>query len=287
MDKKVLVYQAYGLEDVIRQTQFSMISLISKIAKPGSVEIWVYTDRKDLFTPYFGSYPHIVYKEITMDQVKKWRGAIDFVHRVKVEILRDAGKQFDGPLFYADGDTYYLSDPTEMFSHVNDRYSLMHIAENALIDGKDPLSKKILKFCKKHQFDIHGEHVAIGPSTVMWNAGVLGISQNNKKLLPSVLELTDQMHSTYQKHVMEQLAFSFFLQTRSQVQAADHVIYHYWNQKPEYQATIDRFLNDTKFLETGLKEYAKFPWPAPPAPKKKKLGAGAWSKILGWTHRPR
>ncbi len=285
MDKKVLVYQAYGLEDVIRQTQFSIVSLLTQLKSPTSLEIWVYTDRKDIFDRYFGTHPSIRYVEITMDQVRKWRGSIDFVHRVKVEILQDAGKKFQGGLFYADGDTYFLSDPNEIFSQVNDRYSLMHIAENALIEGKDPLSKKILKFCKKNQFDIRGEHVAVGPSTVMWNAGVLGISEHNKKLLPLVLELTDQMHSMYQKHVMEQLAFSFFLQTRSDVQAADHVIYHYWNQKPEYQAAIDKFLDETKTVETGIKSYGSFPWPARPQAKKKKLGV-SWSKIFRWTHRP-
>lgn len=287
MDKRVLVYQGYGLERIIRQTQFSIVSLLAQIQAPSSLEVWIYTDRRDLFVSFFGSHPQIFYREITLDQVKKWRGSIDFIHRVKIEILQDAAKQFDGPLFYTDGDTYFLADPTPLFSHVNDRYSLMHIAETQLIDGKDPLSKKMLNFCKKHQFDIHGEHVAIGPSTVMWNAGVLGFSQNNKALLTSVLELTDQMHATYQKHVMEQLAFSFFLQTRSTVQSAEHVIHHYWNQKPEFQTAIDRFLNETKNIETALKEYKNFPWPAKPASKNKKLGARTWSKILGWTHRSR
>ncbi len=268
MEKKILVYQAYGLEDVMRQTIFSIVSLLS--FSPRNIEILVYTDDVKKFEGFFGKHPQVKLVEINKDQIKAWRGTIDFVHRVKVEILMDAAKKFVGPIFYCDGDTYFLSSPEQIFSEVNNRISLMHIAENALIEGKDPLSKKILKFCKKNQFDVGGDHVAIGASTVMWNAGVLGISEANKSLLPLVLQLTDQMHTLYKKHVMEQLAFSFFLQTRSSIKAADHVIYHYWNQKDEYQKKIDEFLIQNTTIETALTSYAGFEWPGPPQPKKKK-----------------
>lgn len=278
MESRVLVYQDYGLQDVIRQTMFSIVSLLKKIEESERLEVWIYTDHKTIFTDFFGDHPRLRYIEITKEQIQKWRGQINFVHRVKVEILKDAGQKFKGCLFYCDGDTYFMSSPSHLFSRVNDRYSLMHIAENALDKGKDPLSKKILKFVKKHHFQVHHELVGIGPSTVMWNAGVLGLSEKNKALLDLVLELTDQAYSLYQKHVMEQLAFSFFLQTRSEIVAADSVIYHYWNQKPEYQAAIDQFLAETQNVEKALEKYPDFPFPGPPRPKVKKT---LLQKIIG------
>ncbi|MEZ0392279.1 MAG: hypothetical protein ACAH59_08700 [Pseudobdellovibrionaceae bacterium] len=270
MEKQVLVYQAYGLQDVIRQTMFSILSLLRKIDPTDTLQIWVYTDNKKVFSDFFGPHPKIQYVEITTEQIQKWRGKINFVHRVKVEILRDAGAKFNGSLYYCDGDTYFLSSPQPLFQKVNSTTSLMHIAENALDQGKDPLSKKILKFVKKQHFQIKNELVGIGPSTVMWNAGVLGIAEENKKLLPLVLELTDQAYTLYQKHVMEQLAFSFYLQTRTKILSADSVIYHYWNQKNEYQSAIDRFLEETKSVAKALESFDQFPFPGPPEPKKKK-----------------
>ncbi len=270
MEKKVLVYQAYGLLEIVRQTQFSILSFLKNRELDDLTEIWVYTDQKNRFVEFFGDHPQIEYVEITKDQIQKWRGEINFVHRVKVEILKDAASKFQGCLFYCDGDTYFMSSPKSLFKKVSDRYSLMHIAENALDAGKDPLSKKILKFVKTHQFQISNEFVGIGPSTVMWNAGVLGISEKNKYLLSLVLELTDQAYSLYQKHVMEQLAFSFYLQTRTTVLPADSVIYHYWNQKDEYQASIDGYLLDNPSVEKALENYANFAFPGPPQPKKKK-----------------
>lgn len=270
MEAKVLVYQAYGVQDVIRQTMFSIVSLLKAIEPSDTLQIWIYTDQKNIFTDFFGEHPRLKYVEVTMEQIKAWRGEIDFVHRVKIEILKDAGSRFKGCLYYCDGDTYFMSSPAKLYARVNDRYSLMHIAENALDRGTDPLSKKILKFVKKHHFQVNQELVGIGPSTVMWNAGVLGLSEKNKSLLPFVLELTDQSYSLYRKHVMEQLAFSFFLQTRSEIIPANDVIYHYWNQKAEYQSAIDQYLKETGTVEKALESYSGFSFPAPPKPKETK-----------------
>lgn len=270
MDAKVLLYQAYGSPEIIRQTMFSMVSLLKYLPKEDPLQIWVYTDQKAVFENFFSSHPKIHYVEVDNEKIKKWRGKIDFVHRVKIEALIDLGHRARGCLFYCDGDTYFMASPSDLFNRVNPSTSLMHIAENALDQGKDPLSKKILKFVKKHHFQVQNELVGIGPSTVMWNAGVLGIATENKKLLPMILELTDQMHSLYQKHVMEQLAFSFFLQTKTKILPADSVIYHYWDQKPEYQKKIDQFLSLYSNVDKALENWEKFVFPGPPVKKQKK-----------------
>lgn len=270
METKVLVYQAYGLNEVVRQTIFSITSLLKHIDAKDPLQIWIYTDQKEALSRFFGEHQRLKYINVTADQIKKWRGKIDFVHRVKIEILQHAGQQFKGSIFYCDGDTYFLSSPSQLFSKVNVSTSLMHVAETALDLGKDPLSKKIFKFIKKHHFQIENELVGIGPSTVMWNAGVLGISEKNKSLLPLVLELTDQAYSLLQKHVIEQLAFSFFLQTRTKILPAAPVIYHYWNQKSDYQKAIDLFLEKSGNVEKALENFDSFPFPAAPRLSKKK-----------------
>lgn len=278
----VLVYQAYGREDILRQTIFSMISLLHVLKNDSPIQIWVYTDNRKLFEAYFktvigGRAPRVRIEEIHAEQIQKWRGAIDFVHRVKIEILKDAAHKFTGSLYYVDGDTYFRKDPTELFSQVGDSASLMHIAENALDKGRDPLSKKIAKFVKKNVFQLNGQSVQISPSAVMYNAGAIGISQNNKKLLEQVIQLTDQMYALYPKHIMEQLAVSFVLNLHSKIIEADKIIGHYWNQKPEYQSAIDLFLQKNPNLESADQKYGQFNWPPPAEIKIKK---SFWSTIF-------
>jgi hypothetical protein len=258
----VLVYQAYGRDDVIRQTQFSIVSLLSVLKPSSPIQIWVYTDNRALFADYFQS-PRLRWVEVTPQQIQTWRGAINFVHRVKVEVLQDAASQFEGPLFYVDGDTYFREDPTNLFSGVSDEQSLMHIAEGRLSDGGDPLTRKIAKFVRKNTFDVGSQELVQMPeSTVMWNAGAIGISQKNKSLLKKILALTDAMHSLYPKHVMEQLAFSYYLQTHSKIFSGEKEIGHYWDQKEEYQKAIDEFLLQNPNEAMAKKAYANFAWPA-------------------------
>jgi hypothetical protein len=272
MEKKTLVYQAYGIPEVMRQTQFSIISLLKNISEKEAINILIYTDDEKYFSQYFKGISNLSYVNLSKEQISKWRGDLNFVHRLKIEILIDAGKRNPGHLYYSDGDTVFLDCPLKKFSKVSDRSSLMHIAESVLEDAKDPLTRKIYKFTKRNHFHIGGnEALAIGPSTVMWNAGFIGISEKNKSLLPLVLQLTDQTYAIYQKHVMEQLAFSYILQTNSEISATDDLIKHYWDQKPEYQSAIDQFLNKFPTAVLGIEKFNEFIHPIKIEKKKKKI----------------
>jgi hypothetical protein len=276
--KNVVVYQAYGQPYILKQNLFSIVSLLKMHTGLKSVhKILIYTDQPDYFKNYLGNNPILQYENMSPERLAKWRGAINFVHRVKVEMLRDAAKLFPNEnLFYMDGDTYFLSDPESLFTEINDRQSIMHEAENVIETGKDPLSKKVARFLKKNVFEIKGKSVKIPTSTTMWNAGVLGFTPAFFPDLDLVLEFTDQSYSRYQKHVMEQLAFSYFLSQKTDIIAARDVIHHYWRQKDEYNALVADFLEKTKNLEVGLKKYSEISWPAPPAPKKT-----FWQKLAG------
>ena len=272
MEKKVLVYQAYGSTEILQQTKFSILSLLKFLQPSDDLEVWVYTDNRGFFENFFGSHARIFYHDLTAAQIVQWKGPQQFVHRLKIEILKDAGAKFKGCLFYCDGDTIFKSSPMPLFSKVNERTSLMHVKEGALDQNKDPLSKKILKFVKKHHFQIQNELVGIGPSTEMWNAGVIGLTEKNKALLSLILELTDQMYALYQKHVMEQLAVSFYLQTKSSLLAAEDVVFHYWNQKNEYQSAIESFFSQYDGLNAAIQNWNKFETPlASQKPQKKPL----------------
>ncbi|OFZ12032.1 MAG: UDP-glucose 4-epimerase GalE, partial [Bdellovibrionales bacterium RBG_16_40_8] len=279
----VLVYQAYGQDSVVRQTQFSIVSLMSVLKTTSPLRILVYTDNSILFESFFADLiksqdPRLRIIAVTPLQIQKWQGAIEFVHRVKIEILRDAAEKFIGSIFYADGDTYFKEDPTDLFARVADNTSIMHTAENILSEGADLISKKITKFLRKNTFVIAGEKIQVPASTVMWNAGVLGISHNNKKFFKPVLEFTDQSYGLYPKHVMEQLAFSFYLQAHTEVIGAEKEIGHYWDQKDEYQKEIEKFFLNNNTYEKAYASYKHFQWPQAIVKNKKK---NSWLSWLG------
>jgi hypothetical protein len=278
MEKKVLVYQAYGSHEICQQTRFSILSLLKQIDSSQKLEVWIYTDQRKFFEDFFGTSGPVKCMDLTAERIAQWKGKISFVHRLKIEMLKDAGARFKGSLFYSDGDTYFLSSPLPLFNKVNDRTSLMHVKEGALDQNTDPLSKKILRFVKKHHFQIQNELVGIGPATEMWNAGVIGVSEKNKSLFSLILELTDQMYALYQKHVMEQLAVSFYLQTQSIILPADGVVMHYWNQKKEYQSEIDNFFAHYPDLESALENWRAF---QPPALEQKPEKRPLFRKLLG------
>ena len=275
----IFVYQAYGREDIVRQTLFSVTSLFTVLGTDSPLRVWIYTDQMEMVSKFFKNHPRVHLEPITSAQIKDWRGPNEFLHRVKIKILQDAAAKTSGSLFYADGDTYFFSDPTSLFRRVSDSVSLMHIAENKIQDGRDLLSRKIRRFVKKNTFDIAGETVRIPTETVMWNAGVIGISEKNKSILPHVLELTDLSYGRYPKHVMEQMAFSYYLQNRTRIEPANAVIGHYWNQKDVYQTAIDGFLLEHPDWQSATGAYARFPWPPPPELTQKKRFLPDWLRI--------
>ena len=268
--KSIVIYQAYGQTAILEQNLFSVISLLKRHAGLSIVEkVVVYTDNPEYFKSYLGNHSLLQYELITPERLLKWRGAIQFVHRVKIEMLLDAAALFPtSNLLYLDGDTYFVKDPHDLIAKIDAHHSIMHEAENIVNQGKDPLSKKVAHFLKKFEFRIDGKNIKIPPTMVMWNAGVLGFSPQFFLKLKNVLDLTDQSYSKYQKHVMEQLAFSYFLASISRIQAANEDIHHYWRQKNEYATLIQKFLAQNTNLEKALQAFDQIEWPGPPAPKK-------------------
>lgn len=272
-----LVFQAYGLQEIMRQTFFSIASLLRQLEKDSPLKVAIYTDQPEYIQAFIQKNPRVETVVIDREMIKKWRGEIDFVHRVKIEILKDAGQRFPGDLFYCDGDTYFLGSPTAKFKKVDDKHSLMHIFESVLGDKKDPIAKKMNKFVREHKFQINGKDSGLNSRSAMWNAGVIGISNKNKNLLDDILALTDQMHKIYPKHVNEQLAVSQVLKNHTEISATDELIVHYWNQKEDYQIAVDKFLESFPSLERAIENYEKFERPLPPKKGLSKL----ISKIFG------
>ena len=268
-----LVYQAYGREDIIRQSLFSILTFLRWGTKE---KVLVYTDQKEKVEKFFRAVKSVEVVGMTPEHLRQWRGEIDFVHRVKIEILLDASKRAKSSLLYLDGDTVFLKNPQEMMTLVGPGQSLMHVMESKLNQAKDPLTKKMAKFCAREQFKLQRGIVAIPLATEMWNAGVIGLHESRLNLLEKILELTDVAYKIYQKHVIEQLAVSYFLQSSGKILPTNSWVLHYWQTKDVWQARIDTFLANHKDAADALPALEKFDFSLPEIPRKK----GFWERIF-------
>lgn len=269
-----IVYQAYGRTDIIQQVLFSAVTLKARCQAglPGMIEI--YTDQMEMLEKFFAGDKQVRLIPLSSSQIKIYRGAIDFVHRVKLKILQQAAQDLEGHLIYLDGDTYFLKDPSSLFAQIKPHASLMHICESRLDTAKDPLTKKIARFVRKNRFTIAGEKLQIPLTTEMWNAGVIGIHAKLLEgpqggVLGEMVELTDQMYGLYQKHVMEQLAVSYILQEKTLVQPSNFEIVHYWSSKEAFDQAIATFLARYPSFDLAVANLGEFQWPAPIQRKEK------------------
>lgn len=261
----IVVYQAYGQPLILKQTLMSLVSLLYQLRQAHTsdleqIKFVIYTDDKNYFQDFFGNHSAIFYEPMTTEILRQWRGKIDFVHRVKIEVLRDARTKYSGDLFYMDGDTYFIAPPLDLWTQIKPDTSLMHEREGRVSENYNPVAKKIHKFLQTEK--------SIPAATDMWNAGVLGIAQENLHWLDEVLALTDDLHAKFQKHVIEQLAFSYVLQNRGNIAAADLVIAHYWRNKDAFNTYIENFLTKHTKFAPALNAYAEIDWPSlhPPKP---------------------
>ena len=76
-----LVYQAYGPDDIIDRTLFSVVSLFSVVKTASAFSIWIYTDQKKRFAEFFGDWvggpaARIYLVGIDASQLQKWRGPL-------------------------------------------------------------------------------------------------------------------------------------------------------------------------------------------------------------------
>jgi len=242
-----ILYQAYGKEDIINEAIFSILTILSHSrGKDCNFNIIVYTDKPDLFRAHLNGLSIISYRQINDEELKLWRGEIDFVHRVKIKIIQDFFANHTGNLLYCDSDTYFTSGPSVFFPLIKEGKLLMHINEGRIDSKKNSIFRKIYSFLKNNVFTLpNGKTLKIPLGTEMWNAGVLGLNASHAPILEDVLQLTDIMYARYNKHIMEQLAFSYFFQTNQAITATDNIIYHYWDFK-EFRAMINEFLAANK-----------------------------------------
>lgn len=235
-----LLLQAYGDARFLQQARFCILTAQARgLNAPGGPRVLVYTDQPAHFAELG---PNVTAVAVTADQLHRWRGTIDFVHRVKLEVMLHALATVGERLLYVDCDTYFRVDPQTLFARIAPGHTLMRVSEGAFSNRSNGIQRKMQAFVRRHTFQLaNGETVRIPEHTEMWDAGVIGIHAADTRLIRRALELTDAMYPLYPKHVIEQVAVSFVLQTASAVGAAGDAVYHYWRYTTEFARILEDF----------------------------------------------
>lgn len=227
-----IIFQSYGDETILQECVFALLTLSYWYPDglPDNVQVWIYTDKPDYFLKFNCPIP-LHFGKMNATLIRQWRGSIDFVHRVKIELLRDFVKDHAGNILYLDTDICFLQPLEPLLQGIDNGQVYMHVMEGIIAQEGNPIFRKLNAFLKNNNsFTINGQHINIPANIAMWNAGVLGFKTQESQL-DKVLAFTDELYPRFPKHVVEQFAFSVFFQNNSNVYSAAPYILHYWNLK--------------------------------------------------------
>jgi len=254
-----LIYLACGRRDVHVQ---ALYAAYSALAWQGALELkaHVYTDAPRVFQPLTS---RLQVHELTAETVRAWRGPGNYPFRIKIAALAEAAREHaEERVLFADSDTFFRADYAEVFACIGPANAVLHRKEYAVLTHS---TEQLGRFRRRmNRFHFRGS--AIDLNADMWNSGAIGLHPSQFHLLHTVLAFIDAISPHYKKQLVEQYAVAYFLQKNARVHACDDVLFHYWAQKPEYQAEIEPRLQRWKSmaLAEALAELRAQPIVLPP-----------------------
>jgi hypothetical protein len=270
-----LLYLAHGSPEFKNEALGSVLSYLRLKKQTGTARatILVYTDEASYFRQIIGEVPGVQYVELPAEQLRAWRGTINFVHRVKVELMLHAVTNYGGNVLFLDSDTYFVQDEGSLFEAMSRGQHVLHVQESVLSQSAVPLHQAMYSFLRTHPAP---EWAGVSPATIMYNSGAVGMSKQDIPLLHKMLQLIDVLYAQCPSHLVEQFAFSFYLQQAGPVTEAIPAVLHYWHMKDARQV-LNTFFSRVAGLPLAqvLQEFEKVP-----------VLAAAQTKFA-WEARPR
>lgn len=243
-----LVIQSFGRENEYKRGILTILSFYAHLSVPvANTKVILFTDKPAYFEQYLNGLP-IQYVLLTEEKIKRMRGKIDFLHRMKIAVIEEAFNLGEDDILYADSDTFFVEDPCPLMLQLTSSKSFMHEWEyqfEFLRDWKLPSGQSFrdfLNLIESQNFLLaNGKTTKITPQHSSWNAGVMMLHKTHIKFIEDVYTLTDQFYPISKNHASEQYAFSIMLQEHTKLSACDSVIYHYWYRVKKQ--IVDQFLN--------------------------------------------
>jgi hypothetical protein len=218
MHQNAIVYQSYGpSEQFQNELTYSLRSLLRfgrhyKIFLVTTGEV----DRRDL---------PVETVKISQETLRDWVGTHCYIHRAKIMAIDLALREIATNILYTDTDTIFTKPPDAVFERIGPGRTVMHCRERKV--GSFP---NIQRFMNDRKI----ERPYMDRDSIMFNAGVIGISKSNLDLLKDVRSITDELNDAGALdyfNTTEQLAFSHVLRSKTSPGLANGEIDHYWRWK--------------------------------------------------------
>lgn len=234
------------------QATFSILTFLRRRAALPRLRVHVLTDAPEWYAHLC---EHVAVERLTPEQLREWRGEVDFFWRIKLKGLESLSQRFpDEPLLYLDADTFlYAPDPApHLLKPLRAGRALMHENEGPLAQLRSKTERLMWRQVAGQTFG----GVTIGPQHAMWNAGAVGIPAGRAaEALRLALAICDEMcRRDVTRRLIEQFALSVALAETAGLQPAAPAIGHYWSNKEQWQARIEAFLTSAHLRGLSLDE---------------------------------
>ena len=232
-----LVYLVFGSNTTNHlQAYFSIITFLRQPATLSGIT--VLTDQPAFYARLLDRV-HLL--PIDAQQLREWEGPQQFFWRVKLKALEAVSQAHPGQaLVYLDSDTFSGGSAAALTQALATNTALMHEPEGPLASLPSKTERLMWQQLRNRPW----EGITLNTSTLMWNAGVVGIPAGRTAAAISLaLRLCDAWCAAgVTRRLIEQLALSVALAETGPLAAAKPNIGHYWSAKPEWNKSISAFL---------------------------------------------
>ena len=249
---KNLVLLSYGNEVEYRRALGAVMSFWAWYSgDKEEIRTVIYTDTPDYFKPLLQNLP-AEYIPLTAPILDAMLNGSDYIHRRKIAVIDETYKRYPSEdILFIDSDTFFIADPKNWLQTFKEGKSFMHVAEFSFEKSvqhftsfqQEIFPKSFINLIESKKFSIDNKEEQLHRNQIIWNSGVLGLSNTMAKYMEDVFALNDEFYQKTSWRISEQLAFSLVLQLKSEVRPSNQYIYHYW--RPRQKIVMDNILNIT------------------------------------------
>lgn len=256
-----IVYLSHGGKKFYDQARFSVLTLLHLLIEQNrtDVRIAVFTDDPSTVPEH----ELVTCMPLTRAQLSAYRGPFDYVHRIKLMVLRDAARHFGTALLYVDCDTRWLALPDDVFAHLQqDGRGCMHVQEGRLNGSFFPTYMAAIERLAPQLRALGVQNLRT--DLMMWNAGAIGTPAGSESFFVKALAVNDfLLERVKPRNWVEQLAMSLTAESEFDMIALGDRLHHYWNfsyEAPIYFARIFAEMGSGRSVESQARFCAEHEW---------------------------